>query len=740
MDEFLEQFLVESRELVQQATLDLLAVELDASDAAKLDGAFRSFHTLKGGAGIIEFPEMVTGLHAVEDLLASARNGARVLDAEDIGNCLWALDRITAWLDEIERTAAVPADAGPMAQEMVRRFQPASLKTDGIDRPSTPTNPDWLAGLATAYPHVMHQALAGLLFQPDPQCFFRGGDPLSLIAGLPGLLALRVDAVTPWQAIGDIDPFECNLRFAALSSASGSAIRLYLDAINPAPAMKVELRELSQTTTDGIELSETARQILDAQQRLLLHEETGMPGRVRSAHRVVVNILKRHGEYSDVLQGYEKRLLEEPGLQERENLQTLIDMALNRHDQDLEPVAELAAPLSAGNGAATVRSLRVSVERIDALVNLAGELSIAKNALAHAAALARGGTDPASLAVVLEEQQSRLERLVGQLHHSVMSIRVLPMRQVFQRFQRLVRDLAEETSKSVVLVTEGDETEADKNIVEALSEPILHVVRNAIDHGIEPVAERNMAGKPAQATIRMRAARLGDNIVVEVEDDGRGVDLARVREIASARGLTAGTGPISDAETLELLFKPGFSTSATVNTVSGRGVGMDAVRSAVESLGGSVDIESDTGRRTRVTFTLPYSILMTPLITVEAAGQIFGIALERVVETRRVAASDISTVGAARVFVHRGHAIPLVDLAATVGGSISRPSADDVQVVVTLIEKTMCGVEVDRIGEKMDILMRPVEGVLAGLEGIAGVTILGDGRVMLILDIEAMLA
>jgi two-component system chemotaxis sensor kinase CheA len=313
------------------------------------------------------------------------------------------------------------------------------------------------------------------------------------------------------------------------------------------------------------------------------------------------------------------------------------------------------------------------------------------------------------------------------------------MRQVFQRFPRLVRDLAAEMGKSVALVTEGDDTEADKTIVEALAEPILHVVRNAIDHGLETPEERLRAGKPPQATISMRAAKVGDSIAVEIEDDGKGVDLERVRRIAAERGLTAGGPPITDADTLELLFLPGFSTAATVSTVSGRGVGMDAVRSAVEALGGSVGIETEAGRGTLVTFTLPYSILMTPLITVEAAGQIFGIPLDKIVETRRLARADIAPVGKARVFVHRGSAIPLVNLEATIGGVPAGPQAPDVQVVVVMAGKDMCGIEVDRLGEKMDILMRPVEGLLAGLQGIAGVTILGDGRVMLVLDLEAML-
>lgn len=734
MNELLEQFLVECRELVQQATLDLLAIESDAADGARLDSAFRSIHTLKGGAGIVDFPEMATGLHAVEDLLASARAGGRALGVAEIGNCLWALDRVTAWLDEIGRTGTLPVEPGPTADEMVRRFQ-AGHDDGGQDRAASAPR-DLLAALIEASPQLAGQYATGLLFRPDPRCFFRGDDPLALLAGMPGLLSLKAEEVEPWPALAELDAFECNLRFAALSSAAPDDVSRYMAMA--APGALLEIRALAATEPPAkAGLTAMARRVLEAQYALLANKDVdGLAGRVGAARRVVTGIVARGiGPHETTIDGLERSNAGE----QRAKLQAVIEQILGIDIQDPPEPDAPQAPPTAPIGTVAARSLRVSVERIDALVNLTGELSIARNALAHAAALARSGTQAATLAVLLDEQQTRLDRLVGALQRSVMSIRVLPMRQVFQRFPRLVRDLAAEMGKSVALVTEGDDTEADKTIVEALAEPILHVVRNAIDHGLETPEERLRAGKPPQATISMRAAKVGDSIAVEIEDDGKGVDLERVRRIAAERGLTAGGPPIIDADTLELLFLPGFSTAATVSTVSGRGVGMDAVRSAVEALGGSVGIETEAGRGTLVTFTLPYSILMTPLITVEAAGQIFGIPLDKIVETRRLARADIAPVGKARVFVHRGSAVPLVNLEATIGGVPAGPQAPDVQVVVVMAGKDMCGIEVDRLGEKMDILMRPVEGLLAGLQGIAGVTILGDGRVMLVLDLEAML-
>jgi two-component system chemotaxis sensor kinase CheA len=389
----------------------------------------------------------------------------------------------------------------------------------------------------------------------------------------------------------------------------------------------------------------------------------------------------------------------------------------------------------------TARTLRVNVERIDALVNLTGELLVAKNALGHAAAQAQSGLDHAALAPLLKEQHAVLQRLVDELQRSVLSIRVLQMRYVFQRFPRLVREMVASLGKPAHLVTEGDETEADKVIVESLFEPLLHVMRNALDHGVESPEARAAAGKPAAATIALRAYRLNDNVIVEVEDDGAGVDVGRVRAIAAERGAVSpeALAEMSDADVVNLIFTPGFSTAANVTRLSGRGVGMDAVRSAVERMGGRVAVESRPGQGTTVRFTLPFAMLMSRVLTVEAGGQLFGIPLEAVLETVRIRRDEVKPIGAARAFVLRNRTAPLIDLREALGEPRQAPASDAANVVVVSAGGELAGLEVDRFGERLDVMLKPMEGLLTGMPGISGTTLLGDGRVLLVLNLLELL-
>jgi two-component system chemotaxis sensor kinase CheA len=374
-------------------------------------------------------------------------------------------------------------------------------------------------------------------------------------------------------------------------------------------------------------------------------------------------------------------------------------------------------------------------------VNLTGELLVAKNALGHAVAQAQGGMDAAALAALLKDQHAVLQRLVDELQRSVLNIRVLQMRYVFQRFPRVVRDLVLSLGKPAHLVTEGDETEADKVIVESLFEPLLHLLRNALDHGVESPDVRMAAGKPAAAIITLRARRSNDNVIVEVEDDGAGVDVARVRAVAMERALVAPEilDAMSDAEALDLIFAAGFSTAGHVTQLSGRGVGMDAVRTAVERLGGRVAIESRPGAGATVRLTLPFAILMSRVLTVEARGQLFGIPLEAVLETVRIRRSEISPVGAARAFVLRNRTVPLIDLADALGEAPGSTAADHANIVVAVAGGRLGGLEVDRLGERLEVMLKPMEGLLSGMRGIAGTTLLGDGRVLLVLDLQELL-
>ena len=258
----------------------------------------------------------------------------------------------------------------------------------------------------------------------------------------------------------------------------------------------------------------------------------------------------------------------------------------------------------------------------------------------------------------------------------------------------------------------------------------------ALDHGLEDATERAALGKPATATIHLRAERQGEHVVIEVEDDGRGIDVARVRDIAHLRNVApeAAITAMSDEEVIGLIFAPGFSTASQVTDLSGRGVGMDIVRATIERLGGRVSVLSEPQRGTTVRFTLPFTVMMTQVLTVEAAGQVFGVPLEAVVETIRVGRSAISPVGAARAMVLRDRTLPVIDLGQALGREASA-SADNANVLIVSVAGQLGGLEVDRLGERMDVMLKPPEGLLAGIPGIDGTTLLGDGRVLIVLDL-----
>jgi two-component system chemotaxis sensor kinase CheA len=266
------------------------------------------------------------------------------------------------------------------------------------------------------------------------------------------------------------------------------------------------------------------------------------------------------------------------------------------------------------------------------------------------------------------------------------------------------------------------------------------VIRNSLDHGLETEAERVARGKPATATIHLRALRQGEHIVIEVEDDGRGVDLDRVRAVAIERGVAskAVLDAMSEAEAMDLIFAPGFSTAATVSDLSGRGVGMDVVRTTIERLGGRVFLTSRPGLGTLVRFNLPFTVMMTRVMTVEAGGQMFGLPLEAVVETVRVPRTAIASVGAARAFVLRDRTVPVIDLGKALGWEPAGGAADAIVVVVSAMGR-LGGLEVDRLGDRLDAMLTAPDGLLADVPGIDGTTLTGDGRVLIVLDVTEIL-
>lgn len=729
MNEFLQQFLIESRELVDAASDGLLTLEEAPQDAERLDEVFRAFHTLKGGAGIVKFDAMERAVHAAEDVLSAARTRTHSLTPSRVDQCLACLDQVVQWLDRIAETGELPEGASSEADHIIEQF--ARSRPEGAPIRREHQAP-WLEEFSRRHSAAAARARAAVRFRPARDCFYRGEDPLPKMMSLPGLLALDFDPVEAWGPLDAFDPFRSNLILSALSTASLSDLRAHLQG-HTGECEVVAI--LPPEPIEGTLLPQNVGQILSAQQAMLTEcPAPAFAGRVGSAGLVAANALRFCGrpELSErILQATQQSLEKRSA----EPLQQALGRLLTP-----EPGSSAERPLEqAPSPEPAVRTVRVDAERVDALVRLAGELMVVNNAIGHVVKLARAG-DP-SVSEVLKDRHGTLKQLIGELQRSVLALRVRPLHAALQRLPRLVREMSASLGKSVELHIEGDETEADKAIIEMLSEPLLHIVRNAIDHGIESPERRAAAGKPPCATLRISAQRSGDRVLIEVSDDGAGVDLARVRELAAARGAVAADqlSTMTDEDVIELIFAPGFSTVEKVTPVSGRGVGMDAARRAVERIGGQVSLTTRAGQGTTVKLSLPFSVMMTHVMTVEAGGQMFGLPLEAVIETVRVPPTAISMVGSAPAVVLRKRTLPLIDLAAALGVEPVSADASEATVVVAVANGAWGAFRVDRVADRLELILKPLEGLLAGTPGIIGTTLLGDGRVLLVLDVGAIL-
>jgi len=398
------------------------------------------------------------------------------------------------------------------------------------------------------------------------------------------------------------------------------------------------------------------------------------------------------------------------------------------------------APSEAVESDGVGRTIRVEAARVDRLADLTGELVIAKNGLSELAAQVERLAEGHAVAQALRAQQARIDRLVADLHGTVSKVRLTALAPLFGRFPRLVRETARTLEKSVSFVVEGGEIEVDKAVVDGLFEPLLHVLRNALDHGVETPGVRRAAGKPETGVLRLSARTVGEQVLIEVVDDGAGIDPDRIRTLAAARGLISAQAAeaLDDRGAIDLIFLPGFSTASTVSEVSGRGVGMDAVRTAVGRLGGRVDIQSRAGQGSTIRILLPISMVLTKVMVVACGEERYGLTLDHIVETTRVSADRIVPVRAGHAFQLRDQVIPLVRLGDLVGAPDLTERAAE-RVVVTRIGDELVGFSVDAIVERMDAAVRPMSGLLAGARGVVGSTLLANGAVLMILDLQELI-
>jgi two-component system chemotaxis sensor kinase CheA len=397
-----------------------------------------------------------------------------------------------------------------------------------------------------------------------------------------------------------------------------------------------------------------------------------------------------------------------------------------------DPATRTDLPLSSPGDSG---SIRVSVDKIDELMNTVGELMITQAMLIQLGDQLTGPqTEP------LRAGLAQLERNMRELQESVMRVRMLPISFVFSRFPRMVRDLAQRLGKQIELKLTGEQTELDKTVLEKIGDPLVHLVRNCIDHGIESPERRVAAGKPAAGTVHLDATHRGGNISVEVSDDGSGIDKERILAKARARGMVGANESLSDAEVYELIFQPGFSTVEKATDLSGRGVGMDVVRRNVKSLGGKIEVRSDPGRGARFTITLPLTLAIVDGQSVAVGRETYIVPLISIVESMQLHGGSVSRLGTrGEVFSFRGEYLPIIRLHELFAVEPRARALQDGLVVVAEGDGRRVGLFVDDLLGQQQVVIKSLETNYGHIEGISGATILGDGSVALILDVPGLI-
>lgn len=723
-DEIQQIFLLECDEGLDVAERSLLACKNGNNDPEAINSIFRAVHSIKGGAGAFGFTPLQAFTHKFETVLQQVRDGDKPLTPALLTVLIRAFDVLTDHVSAIKGNADAPSD-GAISEELEAIAESATAPEDAAPAPAeaSPTQEaapegadpaaaegdapsddidfdDLLAELdapeATAAGHVVH-------LRPEARALDNGGDPLLLIRELSALGG-SVRAID-LSAVPDLD------HFAPESAYLGWEIEV------PAAVSRSDIEEIFDFVGDACGLS--------------IYAAGEEPRFENSPPPVTAKVEPKADKAEAPL----------PAAPEAIPVEAANDQSNEAPQPAAAPVAAVeAAPQgpTAQSQAATgntgpAATIRVDLDRLDRLVDTVGELVITQSMLAQR--LSGAG-------VAAEEELSQLEYLTRELQDCAMALRAQPIRSVFSRVPRIVRELEAETGKRVTLTVEGEATELDKTVIERIGEPLTHLIRNAIDHGLEPVEDRITAGKAPEGNVRLSAEQRGGHILICVADDGRGIDRTRVLQKALDRKIVSPEARLSDEEIDNLIFAPGFSTAEQVSNISGRGVGMDVVKQAIQGLGGRVSISSEPGKGTVFSLSLPLTLAIADGMVVESGGETLILPLTNVVESLQAKPGEMKRLSADQYVINvRGTFLPIIPLSRSLG--IGRQIVEDEKTVLIVVETESRGqvaIQVDEIQDQRQVVIKSLETNFRPVDGIGGATILGDGRIALIVDVEALTA
>jgi two-component system, chemotaxis family, sensor kinase CheA len=677
----------ETNELLSDLENALLQAEETPDDADVIARIFRALHTIKGSAAMFGYDSISVFLHKVESVFDLVRSGRLSISRHLIDLTLSAGDEVKKMLEE----GPGKGEDHPRADEIVGSFEAflSPCKSDHED-----TVPLVSQGATVTEEAVTYR----IRFSPQPDIFINGTNPLPLLAELADLgnasIVAQLDAIPP---LDEIEPEECYTSWDIVLTTSSdvNAIQDVFIFVNDAADIVIEAidEECLDDREDYKRLGEILVQKGDVTAETL---------------QQALKAKKPIGEL----------LIESGGVSPESVQSALVEQQHVREVRQNKKSSEAAS------------SIRVASERLDGLVNLVGELVTVEARLTRFAGKAR---DPELVAIAEE-----VERLTRDLRDTAMGMRMLPIGTTFGRFKRLVRDLSGELGKEVELVTSGASTELDKTVIERLNDPLVHLIRNSIDHGVEPPEVRSAAGKPRCGTIHLSAKHSGAHVVIEIEDDGAGLDKDRIRESAVAKGLISATAQLSEKEIFNLIFLPGFSTAAQVTSVSGRGVGMDVVKTSIEALRGSAEIESTKGTGTKITLKLPLTLAIIEGLLVGIGDGFFVLPVSYIEECVEVKNNENGfSRGGNRLLDVRDKLVPCISLRNLYEKEGERQATEQAVIVNTGSQKV--GLVVDNVVGEMQAVMKNLGSVYRKTEGISGATILGDGQIALIVDVPQLI-
>lgn len=697
VSQYLEIFLDETREHLQSLNTEILNLEQDPENEDTVNEIFRAAHSLKGMAGTMGYKRMQTLTHDMENVFSEVRNGTIKIKSHMIDILFQCLDALEEYTTNIQESS----DEGTNDNEALIKLLNDCLKTDEDaaaeetkqqepeEKPTASSTSDckWNdIPLDEAQRHVLSEAakqgkkVYGITVKVQESCILKAARSFLVFKAVEELGEIAIAS----PSVQDIEDEKFDLDFTIIVITESPLDKLIEDIRN--------VSEIEDAV--GAEMT-----IAEGEEEAPEQEKKEAPAGVQNAPAKAEPAKPAEAE-KPVKAGSAK--------------------------QEKKPAAK-----AVGN-----RTVRVDIEKLDVLMNLVSELIIAKNSLVSASAQNGGESNAA-----VDSQIEYLENVTTSLHESVMKVRMVPIESVVNKFPRMIRDLTKKLNKKMELHMSGEETELDRTVVDEIGDPLMHLLRNSADHGLESAEVRLERGKPEVGSIYLDAYQDGNNVVIEVKDDGNGIDVEKVRSKAIERGTVTPEQAVnmSDKEIIDLLFLPSFSTAKEVTDVSGRGVGLDVVKSKIEMLGGEVEVKTKLGEGSTWTIRLPLTLAIIQALMVEVGGEKYAISLNSVTTLENIAPSDVKLVQSEEVIHLRGSVIPLIRLNEVLDIESTRKEGENMVVAIVKKGDKLAGLVVDKLMGQQEIVIKSLGKFIGKSRLISGATILGDGEVALILDANVLI-